>query len=56
MAKKWKVERLVDGEWYMYGVYTMNFIEQLAAAIETLVRADGEVYKTIRVIEVDDDG
>ena len=54
MTRKWKVERLVDGEWCMFGVYSANFIEQLAAAIEVLVKAGGEIYKTIRVVEVTD--
>ncbi len=40
----------------MYGMYSANFIQQLAAAIETLVKEGGEVYKTIRVTEVGEDG
>ena len=56
MARKWKVERMVDGKWHMYGVYTDKFINQMAAAIQDLVNAGFEVYKTIRIVEVDPDG
>ena len=54
--KKWKLERLVDGEWCFYGMYTANFIAQLAAAVEELVKSGFEVYKTIRITEVGEDG
>lgn len=54
--KKWRIDRLVDGEWQMYGMFSANFIQQLAAAVEALVKAGFEVYKTIRVVEVGEDG
>lgn len=54
--RKWRVDRCVDGKWQMYGMYSAHFINQLAAAIEHLVKAGYEMYKTIKIVEVGDDG
>lgn len=55
-VRKWRLDWFVDGEWKMYGMFGANFINQLAASVEYLVKQGYEVYKTIKIVEVGDDG
>lgn len=52
---KFKLKAKKDDKWTFLGMYPDKFIEQLCAAVESLVKAGFEMYKSIRVERVDDD-
>lgn len=54
--KKYRLETLVDGQWRMHGLYTGKFISQMAQAVSDLRAKGFEMYKTMRLVEVTDDG
>lgn len=54
--KKYRLETLVDGKWRMHGFYPEKFISQMAQAVSDLRAKGFEMYKTMRLVEVTDDG
>lgn len=54
--KKYKLEKLVEGKWCMHGLYTEKFISQMAQAVSNLRAKGFEMYKTMRLVEITDDG
>lgn len=54
--KKYRLETLVDGKWRMHGLYPEKFISQMAQAVSDLRAKGFEMYKTMRLVEVTDDG
>jgi len=55
MAKRWRLEKKVDGNWFLEGVYSDNFIPQMGAAYARLAIAGLKPYEEIRVVEVKPD-
>lgn len=54
--KKYRLETLVDGQWRMHGLYAGKFISQMAQAVSDLRAKGFERYKSMRLVEVGDDG
>lgn len=54
-GKMYCLEKLVDGKWWMQGMYTEHFIQQLACAVGELYQQGFEMYKSIRIVEVSSD-
>lgn len=50
--KRWRLKKLVDGQWYTEGVYGERFIEQMGAAVAMLTMAGFRMYETMRIEEV----
>lgn len=55
-TKKYKLERKVNGEWCMYGMYTEPFLPQLIQAAMQLGQAGYKMYGSLRVVEINEDG
>lgn len=55
MAKKWRLEKLEDGNWKFVGTYTEKFIPQMGAAYGRLAAEGLRPYKEIRIVELEDD-
>lgn len=53
MGKRWRLEKNIDGKWYLEGTYGENFIPQMGAAYANLARQGFEPYKEIRIVEVE---
>lgn len=51
MSKEWRVERLIDGEWYYYGTYESP--KELGEAMFQLGKCAGNT-KQVRVTECEE--
>lgn len=55
MGKRYRLEKKIEGQWYLEGTYGENFIPQMGAAYARLAVQGMKPYEEIRVVEVKPD-
>lgn len=52
MGRRYRLEKKVEGTWFLEGTYGENFIPQMGAAYARLALQGLKPYEEIRIVEV----